>query len=117
MYLKDKIRQITFENFESQYINNAELFRIETFVDDLAFLNKHFSAYRREFDKMRNYFIFVNIYCFKKKVHRFLPSVSDTTLKHRREDHPFAHSADGKVTQRELLPTSPNLHHPHHFLL
>jgi len=34
----------------------------------LAFLIKHFSAYKRELEKMRNYFIFVNLFCFSRKV-------------------------------------------------
>jgi hypothetical protein len=66
--LKDRIRPINFESFEYHYMNNTELYKIETFIEDLGLLNKHFSAFRREFDKMKNYFVFVNIFCFKKKV-------------------------------------------------
>lgn len=67
-YLKDKIRPINFETYDSTFIGNTELFRIETFVDDLTLINKHFNAYKRDADKMKNYFVFVNLFCFKKKV-------------------------------------------------
>jgi hypothetical protein len=47
---------------------NTELLKLESFVDDMRVIIKHFSAFRKELVKMRDYFIFVNLYCFKKKV-------------------------------------------------
>lgn len=67
-YLRDKVRPICFESFESSYMMNTELFRLESFVDDMRVIITHFSAFGRELKKMRDYFIFVNLYCFKKKV-------------------------------------------------
>jgi ATP-dependent Lon protease len=67
-YLKDKIKQIKYENFDPQYISNCELYRIETFVEDLEFINKNYPGIKREHEKLRNYLIFVNIFCYKKKV-------------------------------------------------
>ena len=67
-YLREKIRPISFETFEVYYIHNAELYRLETFLDDIVLLNKHFTAFRKDSEKMRQYFVFVNLFCFKKKV-------------------------------------------------
>lgn len=47
---------------------NTELLRLESFVDDMRVIITHFSAFKRELKKMRDYFVFVNLYCFKKKV-------------------------------------------------
>lgn len=67
-YMKDKIRQIKFDNYDSYYLFNSELYRLDTFVDDLEFICKNFITLRSEQAKIRNYFIFVNLFCFKKKV-------------------------------------------------
>jgi hypothetical protein len=47
---------------------NTELLKLESFVDDMRVIIMHFSAFRKELAKMRDYFVFVNLYCFKKKV-------------------------------------------------
>ena len=67
-YLKEKVRPITFESFEVHYLQNSELYRIETFIEDLAFLNKHFQSFKKEAERIRQYFIYVNLFCFKKRV-------------------------------------------------
>lgn len=67
-YLKDKIRQIKFDTFDSNYLANSELYRIETFVEDLEAVNKNYAAVKKDHERLRNYLIFVNLFCFKKKV-------------------------------------------------
>lgn len=67
-YMKDKIRQIKYDNFDSYYMFNSELYRLDTFVEDLENFNKNFGALKTEQTKIRNYLIFVNLFCFKKKV-------------------------------------------------
>lgn len=99
-YLKDKIKQIKYENFDPQFISNTELYRIETFVEDLELINKNYSTMKREHEKMRSYFIFVNMFCFKKKVPKFDP-VSTSSCQFRRKTYSEYHAIVRKATKGE----------------
>jgi hypothetical protein len=58
---------LSFDNFDPCFQNNTELFRFEIFMEDLHKFLSNVNMFKRQQNKLREYFIFVNLFCFKRK--------------------------------------------------
>ena len=76
-YLKENLRHLSFDNFDPCFQNNTELFRFEIFMEDLHKFLSNISVYKRQQTKLREYFIFVNLFCFKRKFTIHLSSIEE----------------------------------------
>ena len=99
IYLKEKIKQVTFETYDADLSPNCELYKIESFLDDLALIAKLPPlATEKEFYHLKHFFVFVNLFCYRKKV---LSLLTPAAAAHR--------EPRGQVLQ-PLLPGLPQTH-------
>jgi hypothetical protein len=113
-FMKEKIRPIKYENFDPAFMFNSELYRIDIFVEDLEAICKNFSSMKAEQVKIKNYFIFVNLFCFKKKVVTTY-QVSATISLNRRKACSITSSFLQQASQGRIFRTTSNFRHSSNF--